>query len=86
MKNTAFENVRAFMLAANAANNWQTLEEIIRGLRKQYGLRVLQGEAMNILRELGKDGVHTLASRRRVDDQKVFEYRLYARGTEGEKE
>ncbi len=81
MRNSAFDNVCAFMVAADTANNWQTTDEIIRGLRKQYGLRVLQGELMNILWEAGKDGVHTLASRRRTDE-KVFEYRLYVHGTE----
>jgi hypothetical protein len=71
-------SLRNHMLAATMADRWETLNEIAAVLRKQYGMIALRSEVQAWLGELAKDGIHTLAHRRRDGlALPVREYRLY---------
>lgn len=73
--------LRDHMLAATMHNRWETLTEITGALRSEYGLRALPADVLTWLRELAKDGTHSLASRprSRAGDYPVKEYRLYVK-------
>lgn len=73
---SAIDTLRNHMLAATMHDRWETLTEIIRFMRADYGLVLTRLDAIGWLHELGKDGIHTLASRARGEKK---EFRLYVK-------
>lgn len=70
------QSVTSCMLAAGSRGQWFTTPEIVRALRRDYGLYCTGLDLMGWLRSLTQSGTHTLASRGRGGSS-VREYRLY---------
>jgi len=77
--NYAKLHLRNHLLAATMLDRWETFDEIIAALRKDYGLRATRLEVIEWMHELDREG-YTLAERMRAGSSGAKkELRLYAK-------
>jgi hypothetical protein len=68
---------RNHMLAASMNDRWETLSQIINGVRRKYGNGYAPIDARAMLQLLATDGIHQL--RERQAGARGVEYRLFVR-------